>query len=299
MIRSTRPAAARLFATAIALTLAPACVDRLLDVEVHVTAPEDDPDADPEPTSAGGEEGEGEGEVEASTGEGSGSGDGSTGGDLPGDGMPECGNGVVEAGEECDSDAAALCELEGFSCRYRRFVFVSQERRDGWSWAADRDAADEVCRSEAAAAGLAVADNYVAFLKRDGEGPAAGWQQPGVEYRSTCTGAPLLGMVDPWTDGFVWQVEGQTPAADWPACDAAGAPVAPPSLPVSGGSWRAAWWSFSTSAGTLAAGACAPGEEHGAGGWAKGDPYPDLELDGRALPCATALSVLCMPGLSG
>jgi len=308
MIRSTRPAAARLFATAIALTLAPACVEQSVDVEVNVTAPDADPDADPEPTSAGGE-GEGEGEGEASTGEGGSGGEGSTGGDLPGDGstsaplpedMPECGNGVVEAGEECDVDVAALCELEGFSCLYKRFAFVSQERRDGWSWAADRDSADEVCRSEAAAAGLAVAGAYAAFMARDGEGPAAGWQQPGVEYRNTCTGAPLAGMIDPWFDGFAWDVELQTPSADWPTCDAAGTPVAPPSLPVSGGEWRAAWFTFSQGRGLLAVDAdCEPGEELGNGGWAKGDPYPDLELDGRALPCSAALPVLCMPGLSG
>ena len=68
----------------------------------------------------------------------------------------------------------------------------------------------------------------------------------------------------------------------------------------SGGEWRAAWFTFSQGRGLLAVDAdCEPGEELGNGGWAKGDPYPDLELDGRALPCSAALPVLCMPGLSG
>lgn len=296
MMISTRTPAARLFATAIALT--PACVEQSVDVEVNVTAAPDDDDDAPAGDSTGAAD-EDDGDASTST---SGTGDGveedSSGGqpeppEQPEPGpehLPECGDGLVEGDEECDADAAPLCELDGFECKWRRSLFLSSERRTAAGWAADPDAADALCRADAAAAGLPAASGYRAFLSR-GDAPPA-WPKPVAALRSTCSGARL--DHDPWSPGFVLQLELVAPA-DWPTCDAAGEPVQVLGLPPTG--LRAAWWSFSAGSGGQVSGTCAPGEDFGYGGVAIDGvpPQEDSEarLDGRTLPCAAALPVLC------
>lgn len=211
--------------------------------------------------------------------------------------VPECGDGLVEGAEECEINyKAPLCELDTFACVWRRFVFVSQAQRSGSEWSADRDGADATCQAEAAAAGLPLPSSYRAFLGRDGGGATEGWSQPAVPFRNTCNGEQLAGTVDPWTAGFVFSIDATAPE-HWPVCNAAGAPVAPPDLPAAGGDWIAAWWTFSTERGAFGGGDCSPGVETGTTGFAKAaSPWhePDLDVDGRPQPCATALPVLCL-----
>ena len=290
MMLDTRLARGRVIATAALLALAPACtLEQSVDVDVDVSVDADDADAD---ASTGDVPPAADPEADGSSGEPA-----DTTGEPAPPVVPECGDGVVEGDEECDSDAGALCELEGFQCVWRRVVFVSQARRSGWEWAADRDAADEACASEAAAAGLPVPATYRALMARDGEPVAPKWGQPDAEYRGTCTGAPLVGTIDPFgPDSFAWQVDDQTDPADWPACDAEGNPVEPPALPLAGGEWRAAWWTF-TSELVFPGEACGPDEAKGTTGHIKAaGPHVDAELaiDNRTQPCDTVLPVLCV-----
>lgn len=224
---------------------------------------------------------------------------------------PECGNGVVEDGEECDANAGDACDLDGFACRWRRWMFLSSERRDGWAWRADLEGADAACQSEAAAAGLPVAETYRAFAPQSivpALGPYDAWQWTGARYRNTCTGDVVPGTDDPYSDPFnlLEQLHlGAVEVEDWPTCNAAGEPTPAPDLQIDkdpAPSYLAAWWSFSDAGRVLVpdSGGCYPGDASGVvgfvGGGDKWHPH-DGAVAGLDRPCGIALPLLCVAAI--
>lgn len=271
MFGSTRLAGGRVIATAFLFL---GCQNVAVDVDVDVDLG-DEPAA-----SSTGDLPEPEEPADSSSGEAP----ADSTGDFEPSAVPLCGDGLLEAPEECDAATPNLCELDSLGCVFKRYMFLSSERRTGTAWAADMATADAACRADAAAAGFAAPDSYAAFVPRDGAPVSAGWGSPEVFYRGTCGDRLPI----PGSDPQAWRLLSEDDSPDlWPLCSADGSPV---EVSIEDSPIAVAWWTFTDESGVVPR-ICDGGASGGVGHIQNATKL--YATWGAYLPCSTALPIVC------
>ncbi|MEZ4383336.1 MAG: DUF4215 domain-containing protein [Nannocystaceae bacterium] len=119
-----------------------------------------------------------------------------------------CGDGVVHAGvEECDDGNAADDDGCNTLCLRDRTVFITDTAY--MATLASLDAADDLCRAQAADSGLAAPESYRAWLSDGSESPSTRFVTRDARYVST-VGETIASNWDDLTDGELASPIGHT-----------------------------------------------------------------------------------------